>query len=57
MKLHMLYSITKYMLSDKFNPKCKVEYSIIEEPFDKKERAAIDFHTEQSTNHFKPKLK
>ena len=53
----LLFSITKYMLSDKFNPKFKVEYSIIKELFEKKKRENIDFHTKQSTDDLKPKLK
>ncbi|MGK9477828.1 exo-beta-1,4-galactosidase [Melioribacter sp. OK-6-Me] len=51
----LLYSITKYMLSNKFNPEYKVDYSIIEELFEKKDRPpAIDFHTKQSTDDLKP---
>ena len=53
----LFFSITKYMLSDKFNPKFKVEYSIIKELFEKKKRENIDFHTKQSTDDLKPKLK
>ncbi|MFZ6032596.1 MULTISPECIES: exo-beta-1,4-galactosidase [Melioribacter] len=52
----LLYSLTKYMLSDKFNPKYKVDYETIAELFEKKERPpAIDFHTKQSTDDLKPK--
>ncbi|MEJ5352525.1 MAG: sugar-binding domain-containing protein [Melioribacteraceae bacterium] len=51
----LLYSLTKYMLSDKFNPKYKVDYSIIEELFEKKERPpAINFYTKQSTDDLRP---
>jgi hypothetical protein len=54
----LLYSLTKYMLSDKFNPKYKVDYSIVAELFEKKDRPpAIDFHTEQSTDDLKPHTK
>ncbi|MEJ2615970.1 MAG: hypothetical protein P8Z35_13505 [Ignavibacteriaceae bacterium] len=54
----LLYSLTKYMLSDKFNPKYKVEYSIIKELFEKRDRPpAIIFHTKQSTDDLKPKRK
>ena len=54
----LLYSLTKYMLSDKFNPKYKVDYATIAELFEKKDRPpAIDFHTKQSTDNLQPKLK
>lgn len=54
----LLYSLTKYMLSNKFNPKYKVEYSIIEELFEKKDRPpAINFYTKQSTDDLKPNVK
>ncbi|MEG8947009.1 exo-beta-1,4-galactosidase [Rosettibacter firmus] len=54
----LLYSITQYMLSDKFNPEYKVDYSIIEELFEKKERPpAINFYTKQSTDDLKPNIK
>ena len=53
----LLYSLTKYMLSDQFNPKHKIEYSVIEELFEKKERAGINFYTKQSTEDLKPKVK
>ena len=51
----LLFSLTKYMLSDRFNPKYKVEYSIIQELFEKKKRAAIIFYTKQSTDDLVPK--
>jgi len=54
----LLYSLTKYMLSDKFNPKYKVDYSIVEELFEKKDRPpAINFYTKQSTDDLRPKTK
>ncbi len=53
----LLYSLTKYMLSDQFKPKYKVEYSIIKELFEKKKRAVFNFYTKQSTDDLKPKLK
>ena len=53
----LLFSLTKYMLSDQFNPKYKVEYSTIAELFEKKERAAINMYTKQSTDDLKPKIK
>ncbi len=44
------------MLSDKFNPKYKVDYATIAELFEKKDRPpAIDFHTKQSTDDLIPK--
>jgi hypothetical protein len=52
----LLYSLTKYMLSNEFNPKYKIDYATIAELFEKKERPpAIDFHTKQSTDDLKPK--
>ncbi|MBN1783142.1 beta-glucuronidase [bacterium] len=51
----LLYSLTQYMLSDRFNPKTRIEYAVIEELFEKKERAGIAFHTKQSTEDLKPK--
>ena len=54
----LLHSLTGYMLSDKFNPKYKVDYATIAELFEKKERPpAINFYTKQSTDDLKPKLK
>ena len=54
----LLYSLTKYMLSDKFNPKYNVECSTIAELFEKKDRPpAINFYTKQSTDDLKPKTK
>ena len=54
----LLFSITKYMSSDKFNPQYKVDYATIAELFEKKERPpAIDFYTKQSTDDLKPNLK
>ncbi len=54
----LFFSITKYMLSDKFNPKYKVDYATVAELFEKKDRPpAIDFHTKQSTDDLRPKLK
>ena len=53
----LFFSLTKYMLSDKFNPKYKVDYSIIKELFEKKKREVIDLHTKQSTDDLMPKLK
>ncbi len=53
----LLYSLTKYMLSDQFNPEYKIGYSIIEELFEKKERAGINFYTKQSTEDLKPNVK
>jgi len=54
----LLYSITKYMLSEKFNPKYKVDYATIAELFEKKERPpAINFYTKQSTDDLMPKTK
>lgn len=54
----LLYSLTKYMLSDKFNPKYKVDYSVVAELFEKKDRPpAINFYTEQSTDDLRPKTK
>jgi hypothetical protein len=53
----LLFSLTKYMLSDQFNPKYKIEYSIIAELFEKKERPGINFYTKQSTDDLKPKVK
>lgn len=51
----LMYSITKYMLSDKFNPRYKVDISIIKELFEKKERPpAINFYTKQSTDDLRP---
>ena len=51
----LLYSLTKYMLSDKFNPEFKVDYSIIKELFEQKDRPVFDFYTKQSTDDLKPK--
>lgn len=54
----LLYSLTKYMLSDQFRPKYNVEYATIAELFEKKDRPpAIDFYTKQSTDDLKPKTK
>ena len=54
----LLYSLTKYILSDKFNPKYKVNYATIAELFEKKDRPpAINFYTKQSTDDLKPKTK
>ncbi len=54
----LLYSLTKYILSNKFNPKYKVDYATIAELFEKKDRPpAINFYTKQSTDDLKPKLK
>jgi Glycosyl hydrolases family 2, sugar binding domain/Glycosyl hydrolases family 2/Glycosyl hydrolases family 2, TIM barrel domain len=54
----LLYSLTKYMLSDKFNPEYKVDYATVAELFEKKNRPpAIDFHTKQNTDDLKPKTK
>ena len=53
----LLYSLTKYMLSDKFNPKYKVEYSTIAELFEKKDRPVINLFTKQSTDDLQPKAK
>lgn len=53
----LFFSLTKYMLSDQFNPKYIIEFSIIEELFENKERAGINFHTKQSTDNLKPKVK
>ena len=53
----LLYSLTKYMISDQFKPKFKIEYSTIEELFEKKKRAGINFYTKQSTDNLKPKVK
>jgi hypothetical protein len=54
----LLYSLTKYMLSDKFNTKYKVDYETVAELFEKKNRPpAINFYTKQSTDDLKPKLK
>ncbi|MEJ2194664.1 MAG: glycoside hydrolase family 2 TIM barrel-domain containing protein [Ignavibacteriaceae bacterium] len=54
----LLFSIIKYMLSDKFNPKYKVDYATVAELFEKKDRPpAINFYTKQSTDDLKPKTK
>ncbi len=54
----LLYSLTKYMLSDKFNPKYEVDYATVAELFEKKDRPpAINFYTKQSTDDLKPKTK
>ncbi len=53
----LLYSIIKYMTSDKFDPEFKVDLSIIEELFEKKERPGINFYTKQSTDDLKPTIK
>jgi hypothetical protein len=54
----LLFSLTEYMLSDKFHPKYKINYATISELFEKKDRPpAINFHTEQSTDDLKPKTK
>jgi hypothetical protein len=54
----LLHSLTKYMLSDKFNPKYNVDYAIVAELFEKKDRPpAIEFHTKQSTDDLKPNIK
>jgi hypothetical protein len=53
----LMHSLTKYMLSNQFNPKYKVEYSTIEELFEKKERAGINFYTKQDTDDLKPNVK
>jgi hypothetical protein len=53
----LLFSLTKYMLSDQFNPKYNVEYATVAELFEKKERAGINFYTKQSTDDLKPKTK
>ena len=54
----LLYSITKYMLLDKFKPKYKVDYATVAELFEKKDRPpAINFYTKQSTDDLQPKLK
>jgi len=51
----LLFSLTEYMLSDQFNPKYRVNYSIIKELFEKKKRSAINFHSKQSTDDLIPK--
>jgi hypothetical protein len=54
----LLYSVTKYMLSDKFSPKYKIDYAIVAELFEKKSRPpAIKFYTTQSTDDLKPNIK
>lgn len=54
----LLYSLTKYMSSDKFNPKYKVDYATVVELFEKKDRPpAINFYTKQSTDDLRPNTK
>jgi len=52
----LLFSLTNYMSSDKFNPKHKIDFSIIEELFEKKERPAFNLYTKQSPNELRPKI-
>jgi hypothetical protein len=53
----LLYSLTKYMLSDKFNPKYKFDYATVTELFEKKDRPIFNFYTKQSTDDLKPNTK
>ena len=46
-----MFSLTKYMLPDKFNLKYKVDYATVEELFEKKVKPpSIDFCIKQSTD-------
>ena len=52
----LLFSLTKYMSSDQFKPKYKVDYATIAELFEKKERPVINLYTKQSTDDLQPKV-
>ncbi|MFH0988765.1 MAG: sugar-binding domain-containing protein [bacterium] len=52
----LFFSLTNYMSSDKFNPKHKIDFSIIEELFEKKERPVFNSYTKQSPNDLRPKI-
>jgi len=52
----LLYSLTEYMVSDRFNPVYTLDLSIIKELFEKKERNVIHFYTKESTEDLKPKI-
>jgi hypothetical protein len=51
----LLLSLTNYMSSEKFHPQHKIDYSIIEELFEKKERPAFNLYTKQSPDELRPK--
>ncbi|MFC1569999.1 beta-glucuronidase, partial [bacterium] len=53
----LFYSLTTYMISDKFMPQFHIDLPVIQELFEKKERAGIQLYTKASTDDLKPKVK
>lgn len=51
----LLYSLKKYMASERFNPEFSVGIDIIEDIFKEKDRGKLDFHTSDSPENLKPK--
>lgn len=50
----LLYSIEKYMNSDEFQPKDEIDWSVVTELFEKKDRQTVNFYTRNSPDELKP---
>ncbi|MBN1927348.1 MAG: beta-glucuronidase [Prolixibacteraceae bacterium] len=50
----LLYSIQQYMNSDEFRPKDEIDWPVITELFEKKDRQAVNFYTKNSPDELKP---
>jgi hypothetical protein len=53
----LLYSLTHYMHTDKFNPKYSVNFSVVKELFEKKERKGFNSYSKQSPDELRPNYK
>ena len=53
----LLYSINKYMNSDKFNPENELELTVIKELFEKKDRKQVHLYTRSGPDELKPDKK
>ncbi len=53
----LLYSLKRYMVSEKFNPKYKVELSVIKSIFEEQSKGKLDFYTKDSPDELRPKIK
>ncbi|WP_321287605.1 sugar-binding domain-containing protein [uncultured Sunxiuqinia sp.] len=50
----LLYSISKYMNSDQFKPVSKLDYEVVHELFEKKERETVNLYTRSGPDELKP---
>ena len=50
----LFYSIQQYMNSESFQPKTTIDWQIVTELFEKKDRKAVNFYTKNSPDELKP---